>query len=166
LRHGTSGPRPKKVNSHPRTVLSDAKIIKILTLGHKGLKSQAIAMEVDWSQSSVSRILRSYDYKTFKTRDLTRIHKRKTTKHEDRIFIRTSKAHDDELFRDIITRSGIKVSQSTLRRRLKEVDLFSRIRRRKPVLKPRHCRLRLQWVREHINWTFKDWIRVIWSDEL
>jgi transcriptional regulator len=151
LRHGTSGPRPKKVNSHRRTVLSDAKIIKILILGHKGLKSQAIAMEVDWSQSSVSRILRSHNYKTFKTRDLTRIHKQKTTKHKDRIFIRTAKAHDNEPFRDIITRSGIKVSQSTLRHQLKEVNLFSRIRRRKPVLKHCHCRLRLQWAREHIN---------------
>jgi transposase len=153
---------PKKVNPHPRTVLSDAEIMRILTLRHKGLKSRAIAMEVGRSQSSVPRILRSYDYKTFKTRDLTRIHKRKTTKHEDRILLRTAKAHDNCPFRDIITRSGIKASQSTLCRRLKEVDLFSCIRRCKPVLKPRHCRSRLQWARERINWTFN---RVIWSDE-
>jgi hypothetical protein len=68
---------PKTVNPHPTTVLSDAEIMRILTLGHKGLKSQAISMEVDQSQSSVSRILRSYDYKTFKTRDLTQKTNRK-----------------------------------------------------------------------------------------
>ena len=95
--------------------------MRILTLEHMGLKSRAIAAEVGRSQSAVTRILRAYDYETFKTRDLTRIRKRKTTKHEDRILIRTAKAHDDEAFRDIITRSGIKVSQFTFRRRLEEV---------------------------------------------
>ena len=135
---------PKKANSYLRTVLSDSEIMRILTLEHMGLKSRAIAAEVGRSQSAVTRILRAYDYETFKTRDLTRIRKRKTTKHEDRILIRTAKAHDDEAFRDIITRSGIKVSQFTLRRRLEEVELFSRVRRRKLVLKPHHCRLRLK----------------------
>ena len=127
-----------------RTVLSDAEVMRILTLGRTGFKSRAIAAEVNRSQSVVSRVLKTYDYETFKTRDLSRIRKRKTTEHEDRILIRTAKAHDDEPFRDIITRSGINVSQTTLRRRLKEVELFSRIRRRKPVLKPHHRRPRLR----------------------
>ena len=148
-----------------RTVLSDAEVVRILTLGRTGFKSRAIAAEVNRSQSVVSRVLKTYDYETFKTRDLSRIRKRKTTEHEDRILIRTAKAHDDEPFRDIITRSGINVSQTTLRRRLTEVELFSRIRRRKPVLKPHHRRARLRWARKHLNWTFEDWIHVIWSDE-
>jgi len=113
----------------------------------------------------VSHILKTYDYETFKTRNLSLTRKRKTTEHEDRILIRNAKAHDDEPFRDIITRSGINVSQTTLRRRLKEVELFSQIHRRKSVLKPHHRRVRLQWARKHLNWTFEDWIRVIWSDE-
>jgi len=148
-----------------RTVLSDAEVMRILTLGRTGFKSRAIAAEVNRSQSVVSRVLKTYNYETFKTHDLSRIRKRKTTEREDRILIRTAKAHDDEPFRDIITRSGINVSRTTLRRRLKEVELFSRIRRRKPVLKPHHRRARLQWARKHLNWTFEDWIRVIWSDE-
>ena len=113
----------------------------------------------------MSHVLKTYNYETFKTRDLSWIRKRKTTEHEDRILTRTARAHDDEPFHDIITQSGINVSQTTPRRRLKEVELFSRIRRRKPVLKPQHRRARLQWARKHLNWTFEDWIRVIWSDE-
>ena len=77
--------------------------MRILTLGRTGFKSRAIAAEVNRSQSVVSRVLKTYDYETFKTRDLSRIRKRKTTEHEDRILIRTAKAHDDEPFRDIIT---------------------------------------------------------------
>lgn len=139
--------------------------MRILTLAHTGLKSPAIAKEVGRGQSTVSRILRTYDYETFNGRTVTRIRKRKTTKHEDRILVRAAKAHDDQAFHDIIIRSGINVSCSTLRRRLKEVDLFSRIRRRKPVLKPHHARARLTWARKHVNWSPRQWMRVLWSDE-
>jgi DDE superfamily endonuclease/Transposase len=61
--------------------------------------------------------------------------------------------------------SGIKVSRNTLHRRLKEINLYSRIRRRKPVLQPRHKAARLHWARKYQNWTVQDWMRVIWSDE-
>ena len=59
-----------------RTVLSDAEVMRILTLGRTGFKSRAIAAEVNRSQSVVSRVLKTYNYETFKTRDLSRIHKR------------------------------------------------------------------------------------------
>ena len=139
--------------------------MRILTLARTGLKSRQIATEVGRGQSTVSRILRTHDYETFNHRELKRICKRKTTKREDRILLRTAQAHDDDAFRDIITKSGIKVSATTLRRRLKEVELFSRIRRRKPVLKPRYIRARLLWARRYANWTIEDWKKVIWSDE-
>jgi transposase/DDE superfamily endonuclease len=116
-------------------------------------------------QSTVSRILRNYDYKTFNCRDRSHIHKRKTTKHKDRILTRTAKVHDDQAYRDIIHISGLPISRNTLRRRLKEINLHSRIRRRKPVLKPSHKAARLSWARKHQHWTIQDWQRVIWSDE-
>jgi transposase len=154
------GPTPS-----PKTVLSDSEIMRILSLSRTGLTSPVIAKEVGRGQSTVSRILRVYDYNTFDGRVITRICKRKTSKHEDRILLRTAKAHDDQCFRDIITLSGINVSRTTLRRRLKEVDLYSRVRRRKPVLKPHHARARLLWAIEHVDWTRDQWMRVIWSDE-
>ena len=118
----TSKPRP---NSH----LSDSEITRMLTLDHSDLSTRAIASEMTRSQSIVSRILRTYDYKTFNIRDRTRIRKRKTTKHEDWILTRTTKANDDQAYRDIIYMSSIKVSCNTLHRRLKEIDLYSRIHR-------------------------------------
>jgi len=152
-------------NPQPKSHLSDAEIARILTLDHSGLSTRAIASEVARSQSTVSRILRTYDYKTFNARDRTRIGKRKTTKHEDRILTRTAKANDDKAYRDIIYMSGIQVSRKTLRRRLKEIDLYSRVRRQKPVLKPSHKAARLRWARKYQNWTVEDWKKVIWSDE-
>lgn len=158
-RHTTSGTPTR--NSH----LSDSEIMRILTLAHTGLSSRAIADQVSRSQSTVSRVTRTYDYETFESRPLTRIRKRKTTVRQDRILLRSAKANDDQAFRDIINIAGVKVSRATLPRRLKEVDLFSRIRRRKPVLKPYHKAARLFWARKYVHWTVEDWLKVIWSDE-
>lgn len=149
----------------PKTVLSDSEIMRILTLSHMGLSSYAIAKEVHRGRSTVSRILQTYNYNSFNSRVITRTRCRKTTKYEDRILLRTAKANDDQCFRDIIALSGINISPTTLRRRLKEVDLFSRIRRRKPTLKPHHARARLRWAIKHLDWTIEQWMRVIWSDE-
>lgn len=149
----------------PHSHLSDSEIAKILTLDHSGLSTRAIASEVARGRSTVSRILQTFDYKTFNARDRTRIHKRKTTEYQDRILTRTAKANDDQAYRDIIYMSGINVSRNTLRRRLKEIGLYSRIRRQKPVLKPSHKAARLRWARKYQHWTVEDWKRVIWSDE-
>ena len=137
-----SKPRP---NSH----LSDSEIAKILALDHSGLSTCAIASEVVCSQSTVSRILQTYDYKTFNGRDRIRIRKRKTTEHEDRILTRVAKANDDKAYHDIIYMSGIKVSRKTLRRRLKEIDLYSCIRHQKPLLKPLHKAAHLRWAKKY-----------------
>jgi transposase len=139
--------------------------MRILTLSHSGLSTRAISCQVTRSPSTVSRVLQTYDYKTFVARNRTRIAKRKTTEREDRILTRTAKTHDDQAYRDIIYMSGIKVSRHTLRRRLKEINLYSRIRRRKPILKPHHKTARLRWAKKYEHWTVQDWMRVIWSDE-
>ena len=117
-------------------------------------------------RSTVSRILGRYDYNSFVSRTRTRVCKRKTTKHEDRILTRCAKKHDDLAFHDIINLAAVKVSESTLRRRLKEINLFSRIRHKKPYLTAKHKRDRLEWALKHQDLTVEDWKRVIWSPEL
>jgi len=119
-RKPSTTPKPR-LNTH----LSDSEIARILTLDHTGLSTQAIALEVAHSQTTVYRILRTYDYKIFNHRDRTQIHKRKTTEYEDRILTQTAKMTDNQAYRDIIYMSGINVCPNTLQRRLKEINLFS-----------------------------------------
>src|SRR5438105_4192268 len=57
------------------------------------------------------------------------------------------------------------VSTSTVQRTLRRCGLKSRVRRKKPLLRPMHRSKRLDFAKKYKNWTMNDWNRVIWSDE-
>ncbi|GBN62256.1 hypothetical protein AVEN_3795-1 [Araneus ventricosus] len=57
------------------------------------------------------------------------------------------------------------VSEHTVHRTLLNSGLSSRRPTRVPLLTKRHRQLRLQWAREHRDWTMDEWKRVAWSDE-
>ncbi|GFY13597.1 transposable element Tc1 transposase [Trichonephila clavipes] len=61
--------------------------------------------------------------------------------------------------------SGKQISRKTVARRLREGGLYAR----RPVvcvpLTRKHRTARLQWCREHHNWTEQDWACVLFSDE-
>ncbi|GBM88474.1 hypothetical protein AVEN_144796-1 [Araneus ventricosus] len=56
------------------------------------------------------------------------------------------------------------VSEHTVQRTLLDMRLCSRRLTRVPLLTERHRQLRLQWAREHRDWTLDEWMRVAWSD--
>ncbi|GBM36947.1 hypothetical protein AVEN_231487-1 [Araneus ventricosus] len=57
------------------------------------------------------------------------------------------------------------VSEHTIQRTLLDMGLCSRLPTRVPLLTKRHRQLRLQWAREHRDWTMDEWKRVAWLDE-
>ncbi|GBN01329.1 hypothetical protein AVEN_24147-1 [Araneus ventricosus] len=57
------------------------------------------------------------------------------------------------------------VSEHTVQWTLLYMGLCSRRPTRVPLLTKRHPQLRLQWAREHQDWTMDEWKRVAWSDE-
>jgi transposase len=66
---------------------------------------------------------------------------------------------------DIINRSGINVSASTVRKALHDVGFYSHIAKKKSFLFDTHRAKRLEFVREHRKWTTENWKKVIWRDE-
>lgn len=60
---------------------------------------------------------------------------------------------------------GTHVSERTVRRRLAELNLRSRVPASGPQLTPAHRRARLNFCREHAAWTVDDWASVLFSDE-
>ncbi|GBN88135.1 hypothetical protein AVEN_63433-1 [Araneus ventricosus] len=57
------------------------------------------------------------------------------------------------------------ISEHTVQRTLLDMGLCSRRPTRVPLLTKRHRQLRLQWAREHRDWTMDEWKRVAWSHE-
>ena len=60
---------------------------------------------------------------------------------------------------------GINISERTVRRTMKERDLISRRLARGPELLRQHRVARLRFAREHANWTFDDWGKILFTDE-
>uniref|UniRef100_A0A8C2FU31 Transposase Tc1-like domain-containing protein n=1 Tax=Cyprinus carpio TaxID=7962 RepID=A0A8C2FU31_CYPCA len=91
--------------------------------------------------------------------------KRKTTIKMDRRITRMAKAQPMITSRMIKDSLELPVSTVTVRRRLCEANLFSRIPRKVPLLKKRHVQKRLQFAKEHINWPKEKWRNILWTDE-
>ncbi|KAG2191814.1 hypothetical protein INT47_011938, partial [Mucor saturninus] len=54
---------------------------------------------------------------------------------------------------------------TTVRRWLKELGFKHYFPSLKPLLTDNQKERRLLWAREHVNWTYEQWKKVIWSDE-
>lgn len=66
---------------------------------------------------------------------------------------------------NILSDTGISVSDRTVSRRLAQAGLKARRPRKKPFLNTVQRRKRVEWAKEHLSWSTEDWKRVIWSDE-
>ncbi|GFX08404.1 transposable element Tcb2 transposase [Trichonephila clavipes] len=135
----------------------------------EGRKITDVAREFDIAHSVVSR-----RWKSFKTTGMcSRWHGggrvRSTTPAEDRYIVLSAKRNrhttDQQVANQFLAASGKQISRKTVARRLRGGGLYAR----RPVvcipLTRQHRTARLQWCREHHNWTEQDWACVLFSDE-
>ncbi|GFV73584.1 HTH_Tnp_Tc3_2 domain-containing protein [Trichonephila clavipes] len=130
-----------------------------------------VAREFDIAHSVVSRL-----WKSFKTTGMcSRRHGvgrvRSTTPAGDRYIVilakRNMRTTAQQVANQFLAASGKQISRKTVARRLRgEEELYAR----RPVvcvpLTRQHRTARLQWCREHHNWTEQDWTCVLFSDEV
>ncbi|GFX04619.1 HTH_Tnp_Tc3_2 domain-containing protein [Trichonephila clavipes] len=94
---------------------------------------------------------------------------RSTTPAEDRYIVLSAKRNRrttaQQVANQFLATSGKQISRKTVARRLRGGRLYAR----RPVvcvpLTRQHRTARLQWCREHHNWTEQDWSCVLFSDE-
>ncbi|GFX86421.1 transposable element Tcb2 transposase [Trichonephila clavipes] len=94
---------------------------------------------------------------------------RSTTPAEDRYIALSAKRNRrttaQQVANQFLADSGKQISRETVARRLRGGGLYAR----RPVvcvpLTRQHRTARLQWCREHQNWTEQDWACVLFSDE-
>ncbi|GFW70316.1 transposable element Tcb1 transposase [Trichonephila clavipes] len=135
----------------------------------EGRKITDVAREFDIAHSVVSRL-----WKSFKTTGMcSRRHGggrvRSTTPAEDRYIVLSAKRNRrttaQQVANQFLAASGKQISRKTVARRLRGGGLHAR----RPVvcvpLTRQHRTARLQWCREHHNWTEQDWACVLFSDE-
>ncbi|GFX79375.1 transposable element Tcb2 transposase [Trichonephila clavipes] len=135
----------------------------------EGRKITDVAREFDIAHSVVSRL-----WKSFKTTGMcSRRHGggrvRSTTLAEDKYIVLSAKRNRrttaQQVANQFLAASGKQISRKTVARRLRGGGLYAR----RPVvcvpLTRHHRTARLQWCREHHNWTEQDWACVLFSDE-
>ncbi|GFX38416.1 transposable element Tcb2 transposase [Trichonephila clavipes] len=135
----------------------------------EGRKITDVAREFDIAHSVVSRL-----WKSFKTTGMcSRRHGggrvRSTMPAEDRCIVLSAKRNRrttaQQVANQFLAASGKQISRKTVARRLRGGGLYAR----RPIvcvpLTRQHRNARLQWCREHHNWTEQDWACVLFSDE-
>ncbi|GFX39711.1 transposable element Tcb1 transposase [Trichonephila clavipes] len=135
----------------------------------EGRKITDVAREFDIAHSVVSWL-----WKSFKTTVMcSRLHGggrlRSTTPAEDRYIVLSAKRNRrttaQQVTNQFLAASGKQISRKTVAKRLRGGGLYAR----RPVvcvpLTRQHRTARLQWCREHHNWTEQDWACVLFSDE-
>ncbi|GFW75797.1 transposable element Tcb2 transposase [Trichonephila clavipes] len=147
--------------------IDDFKRGRIIGKIEEGRKITDVAREFDIAHSVVPRL-----WKSFKTTGMcSRRHGggRRTTPAEDRYIVLSAKRNRrttaQQVANQFLAASGKQISRKTVARRLRGGGLYAR----RPVvcapLTRQHRTARLQWCREHHNWTEQDWACVLFSDE-
>lgn len=133
-----------------------------------GFSYTAIAKTFGVSRQAVISLISKYR-ETGSVKDVPGCgRKRATSVREDRNLVRASlqnrKLTAVEL-RQQLAAAGTDVTVQTVRSRLREAGLNSRVAAKKPLVTAANKRARLQFAKDHCNWSADDWKRVLWSDE-
>ncbi|CAN0459691.1 unnamed protein product, partial [Ectocarpus fasciculatus] len=149
---------------------------KQLTIDQKGqivmLRMQentckSIAKQIGVHESTVYRFLKKYDQDGTVTPAPRQGKQSKISDREVRNIILIIKRSRKISLEKLREEAGMNhVSLATLSRAIKfRTPYRSRLCPRKPFISIKNMRKRVQWCREHMDWTNDDWRRVVWSDE-
>lgn len=141
----------------------------IVILHNEGKSERAIASQLKLSKTCVHNAITRYK-ETNNYRDRPRSGRpRATTSSEDHFIVVTSKRNRrltaSEIRAEVNKSRSKPVSLTTVKRRLRDANLFGRVAVRKPLLRPQNKRKRMQWVLDHEDWTEEDFGKVLWTDE-
>ncbi|GFY31351.1 transposable element Tcb1 transposase [Trichonephila clavipes] len=142
---------------------------RIIGKNEEGRKITDVAREFDIAHSVVSRLWKSFKTTGMCSRRHGGGHARSTTPAEDRYIVLSAKRNRrttaQQMANQFLAASGKQISRKTVARRLRGGGLYAH----RPVvcvpLTRQHRTARLQWCREHHNWTEQDWTCVLFADE-
>jgi len=137
------------------------------TLRSEGYTYPEIAKRIGGkaTHSGVLKLCRKFETSQCVTDKSQSGRKRKSTDREDRQLVRLCFADRHKTSAELQREWKPDVCASTIRRRLIANGLNRRIPRKKPFLNKLQRSKRLQWAKDHKDWSNEQWARVLWSDE-
>lgn len=140
---------------------------EIIALHNAGYSLRHIAREMNRALYTVQEITCKYDEEGLTTRKPGSGRKRKTTPEQDRELFIAAKRDRRARVRDLQQEVGVtNVSESTVRRRIKESGEFSwEWTSKKPLVTEKQRKERLRIAKENVNEPVELWHEVIPSDE-
>lgn len=142
---------------------------RIITLHEEGYASRQIGERLNVAPSTIKYTIRRYrETGDLEDRDRpgpSRITTQADDRHLQLISKRNRRKTAPEIASEFNRGRQQPISVTTVKRRLAEGKLHGRVAARKPLLRRGNRLKRLQWAREHKDWTVEQWQKVLWTDE-
>lgn len=138
---------------------------KIINDFKAGLKQKSICDKYSINKSAVSKIIKKFrETGSVKTQHLGG-RPRKTTPRQDNLIAREFKKFPKITPREVVNSLKLEISTRTVSRRANEAGLGCYRPVKKPLISKKNRSARLQFARDHLNWSIQKWNTVLFSDE-
>lgn len=128
-----------------------------------------LADELGVGRTMVWSALKHYRETGSVSNPVRKLRPRKTTQQEDRMIVRTSKKNPfltaNEILDQLQPDMSTTISDSTVRRRLREANLRGCVAKSKPLVSKKNIKARLLFAKQHKDKPLEFWQNVLWSDE-
>jgi len=131
----------------------------------RGLSQRNIAKRYEVSRGAVEQISKKFQSTGSVADRSGRGRNRATSKREDTKIIREVKKNSKITVREIRENIDLNVSDRTIRRRLREANLYSRFAHKGPFISATNKKKRLQFAQRYANMSLDFWKKVLWTDE-
>ncbi len=143
---------------------------KIISLHKKGEGYKKISKALLISQNTVAKVVQTFKNDGTATISQRRPGRpRKLTPRQERLLMRRVEenrhASSLQLSKEVESQTGVTISRDTIRRTLQRNGMHGWRPRKKPLLKPRHKKARLEFARAHADKDEDYWDSILWSDE-
>ncbi len=143
---------------------------KIISLHKKGEVYKKISKALLISQNTVAKVVQTFKKDGTATIPQRRPGRsRKLTPRQERLLMRRVEenrhASSLQLSKEVESQTGVTISRDTIRRTLQRNGMHGCRPRKKPLLKPRHKKARLEFARAHADKDENYWDSILWSDE-
>ncbi len=143
---------------------------KIISLHKKGEGYKKISKALLISQNTVAKVVQTFKKDGTATISQRRPGRpRKLTPRQEHLLMRRVEenrhASSLQLFKEVESQTGVTISCDTIRRTLQRNGMHGCRPRKKPLLKPRHKKVHLEFARAHADKDEDYWDSILWSDE-